>query len=135
MHGVEAIESESKLLALVVRGDVRPDGVRFYTPDDATLQVGLLEHPQGHSVPAHVHVPARRVVGQTFEVLHVRSGKIEVTLYDLERQPLRIVELVAGDTILLSGAGHGIRILEDTLMLEVKQGPYLGVNEKERFDS
>ena len=30
-----------------------------------------------------------------------------------------------GDTIILLADGHGFNILEDTKMIEVKQGPYL----------
>jgi hypothetical protein len=30
--------------------------------------------------------------------------------------------------------GHGFRMLEDTVLLEVKQGPYGGQAEKSRFD-
>jgi hypothetical protein len=31
------------------------------------------------------------------------------------------------------GGGHGFRIKEDTVLLEIKQGPYLGVDDKELF--
>lgn len=42
-------------------------------------------------------------------------------------------ELRAGDVMLMVGGGHGFRILEDTVFLEIKQGPYIGLDEKERF--
>ena len=42
-------------------------------------------------------------------------------------------EITAGDVVLLIGGGHGFRMLENTLFLELKQGPYLGVDEKVRF--
>ena len=42
-------------------------------------------------------------------------------------------ELATGDVMLMVGGGHGFRMLEDTVLLEVKQGPYTGVAEKERF--
>jgi len=31
----------------------------------------------------------------------------------------------------LVGGGHGFRMQEDTVLLEIKQGPYLGLGEKE----
>jgi hypothetical protein len=31
------------------------------------------------------------------------------------------------------GGGHGFHMLEDTVLLEVKQGPYTGIDEKEHF--
>jgi hypothetical protein len=41
--------------------------------------------------------------------------------------------LRAGDIAIAVGGGHGFRMLEDTVLLEVKQGPYPGQTEKERF--
>jgi len=131
--GVERIEADGTLLAIVIRADVRPDGVRFYTADDSSLQVGLLGHRRGDVAQPHIHYPMRRVIVHTMEVLHVRTGRMEVYLYDLQRQPVSTVELAAGDTILLMAGGHGLKVLEDALILEVKQGPYLGVDDKEKF--
>jgi len=42
-------------------------------------------------------------------------------------------ELKAGDVMLMVGGGHGFRILEETVFLEIKQGPFLPVTEKEHF--
>ena len=54
-------------------------------------------------------------------------------LYDEERRHVATRELRAGDVILIAAGGHGFRMLEDTVLLEVKQGPYVGLDEKERF--
>jgi len=35
--------------------------------------------------------------------------------------------------VLLVSGGHGFRQLEDTVFLEIKQGPYPGAVEKEAF--
>ena len=40
----------------------------------------------------------------------------------------------AGDVILLAAGGHGMTMLEPTEIIEVKQGPYTGVEDKERFE-
>ena len=43
--------------------------------------------------------------------------------------------LNSGDTVLLLTGGHGFNLLEDSKIIEVKQGPYGGVDEdKERLD-
>lgn len=133
IKGVERIEANGLLLAIVIRSDVRPDGVRFYTSDDASLQVGLLGHRSGVVAQPHIHHPMRRVIAHTMEVLHMRAGRMEVYVYDLQRHLVSTVDLVAGDTILLMAGGHGLKVTEDALILEVKQGPYLGVDDKEKF--
>ena len=42
--------------------------------------------------------------------------------------------LTAGDLILLCGGGHSFEMLEETSMIEVKQGPFAGDGDKTRFD-
>jgi hypothetical protein len=39
-----------------------------------------------------------------------------------------------GDVITLIGGGHGFRMKEDTVLLEIKQGPYGGEQDKARFE-
>ena len=40
-----------------------------------------------------------------------------------------------GDVVLLAHGGHGFSMLEPSEMIEVKQGPYAGEQDKERFVS
>ena len=42
--------------------------------------------------------------------------------------------LSMGDVILLLKGGHGFQMIEDTVLMEVKQGPYLNDLDKERFE-
>jgi oxalate decarboxylase/phosphoglucose isomerase-like protein (cupin superfamily) len=92
-------------------------------------QVGLMSRPSGYLVPSHVHNEVLREIKLTQEVLMIRKGRCEVTLYEEDSEPTRI-ELGIGDVILLAFGGHSIRMLEDCEILEVKQGPYLGPNDK-----
>ena len=97
------------------------------------MQVGFIVYPSGGEVERHVHVPLERSLVGTSEVLMVRSGRCEMDVYDDERTLVATRELVAGDVVVIFGGGHGFRMLEDTTLLEVKQGPYTGLDEKERF--
>ena len=65
----------------------------------------------------------------------MRQGRCILDLYGEDRVLLTSRELVAGDAVLLIEGGHGFRMLEDTVLFEVKQGPYGGVAEKVRFDA
>ena len=61
------------------------------------------------------------------------EGDCEIDIYNDERELVATRELREGDIMLMVGGGHGFRMLEDTVFLEIKQGPYTGVDEKERF--
>ena len=43
--------------------------------------------------------------------------------------------LHAGDVILLADGGHGFKMLEQSEIIEVKQGPYCGERDKVRFEA
>lgn len=120
-------------LAVVVRSSWRPSATEFVTPDSYNLQMGAIVYARGESITAHMHLPITREVHGTNEVVMVRQGCCEVDLYDDGRSFVATVRLEQGDVILLLGGAHGFRMLEDTVLFEVKQGPYAGGKDKERF--
>ena len=101
----------------------------------ASFQAGFVVYPGGGAVPPHLHKPIERQVVGTSELLLVRQGRCILDLYGEDRVLLTSREMVAGDAVLLIEGGHGFRMLEDTVLFEVKQGPYGGVAEKIRFDA
>ena len=71
----------------------------------------------------------------TKEVLFIKSGKVRVDFYDDEQNYFTSRVLRKGDIVLLAFGGHGFEMLEPSEMIEVKQGPYAGDSDKERFES
>jgi hypothetical protein len=64
----------------------------------------------------------------------VQKGRCEVDVYDDTRTVVATRELEAGDILIAVRGGHGFRVVEDTVLLEIKQGPYPGHgSDKERF--
>lgn len=125
----ERIEFENKLYALVVRKGIDGDEpVQFLTAPENPLQVGVFFHRAGAEVKAHVHKQWRRVVEVTQEVVHVDSGRLRIDIYEDVQKVTELI-LSAGETVLLMAGGHGIVVLEDSHYFEVKQGPYMGVEQ------
>lgn len=131
---VERIEWRGEPLAYLVRASTKPDQTTFVTPDNFNFQLGFVVYPAGGDIVPHVHLPIERHIVGTSEVLFVREGRCEVDFYSPERDFVETKELVRGDVMLLLTGGHGFRMLEDTVLLEVKQGPYTGLREKDRFE-
>lgn len=69
----------------------------------------------------------------TQEVLFIKKGKLRVDFYDDDEQYIESRILEAGDVILLVSGGHGFTVIEEVEMIEVKQGPYSGDEDKKRF--
>lgn len=130
---VESIECDGQLIATIIRAEKMPDETEFVTGDDVKQQVGFVVYPEGGIIPRHIHVPMERHLLGTSEVLVVRKGMLEADFYTDGKEFICTRLLRQGDVLLLVSGGHGFRCLKDTVLLEVKQGPYLGPQEKQRF--
>jgi hypothetical protein len=131
---IETIAHAGMVLAYLARGGAVPHKTTFLTPDDCNLQVGYVVYPGGGEIARHMHLPLERHLVGTTEVLVIQQGRCEVDIYSDDRQVVATRELGVGDVLIAVAGGHGFRVLEDTVMLEVKQGPYPGdAQVKERF--
>jgi hypothetical protein len=129
----DPVEVNGETIAYVIRATVRPERTAFVTPDTATMQAGFVVYPAGGEVARHVHLPIQRSLTGTAEAILIREGRCLVDLYDSQHRHGATVTLERGDIIVLLAGGHGFRMLEDTVLFEIKQGPYTGLDEKERF--
>jgi len=130
---IEAIEADGIVLAYIVDPNWHAEKTTFFTPDRASLQMGMIVYGAGQDIPAHLHLPVTRQVEGTNECVIVRRGSCRVTIYDSQRNFVAERDLAEGAVILLQGGGHGFHLYEDTVLLEVKQGPYADDKDKERF--
>jgi len=130
---IDTIKSGDQLLAVIVSRDFHEPGIHFFTPNDLSQQLAYMRHPAGKIIEPHVHNPVSRNVHYTQEVLVIKRGKIRVDFYDDSKTYLESRVLHGGDVILLATGGHGFEVLEEIEMIEVKQGPYAGDEDKTRF--
>jgi quercetin dioxygenase-like cupin family protein len=133
MKHIEWIKDGDELLALVVRDSYKPTRTEFLTPDDFKQQIGFIVYKSGGVIDPHDHKPSQRTIVGTSEVLLVKEGKLEAHIFSKQRIFVDKIILGPGDILLLLAGGHGFKMLEDTTLIEIKQGPYLGLEDKERF--
>lgn len=132
---VEEVRDGEQVVAIIVRGSFDSPGVTFFSESEFSQQLGFISRPAGDVIAPHVHNAVPREVVYTQETLFVREGRVRVDLYRDDRTALTTRVLTAGDAILLATGGHGFTMLDDTCMVEVKQGPYAGDGDKTRFEA
>jgi len=120
---VEKVEWGGKILAIILRKGWQIEEATFLTDKDSSLQLGVLAPKEGKEIRPHIHRPRTEIIENIQEALHIEQGKVEIDFYDNERKVARGI-LDSGDTILLMQGGHGFKILEDSRIIEIKQGPY-----------
>ena len=130
---VERIENQGEEMAIIIRSNYSEEGIHFLTPDNYSQQLAYMHHKAGHQIIPHFHNMVSRTVHYTQEVLVIRKGRVKVNFSNTDKEGVADTILNAGDVILLCSGGHGFEILEETEMIEIKQGPYVGGNDKTRF--
>jgi mannose-6-phosphate isomerase-like protein (cupin superfamily) len=132
---IEFIKDNGKILSIVIRTQFSKDGVEFFTPDDFSQQLAYMKYQKGHSISPHVHNIVTRSIDLTQEVLFIKSGKVRVDFYRDDKSYFESRILFKGDVVLLAHGGHGLELVEESEIIEVKQGPYAGENDKTRFSA
>jgi hypothetical protein len=130
---MEEIRSgDGRIIAIVVKRDFEK-GVNFVSKPDFPLQLGISSYKKGEKIKAHFHMEKEIKIDKLQEVVHIESGRAVVDLYDLNGRKFKSVDLSADDTIFFVDGGHGFEMLEDTKIIEVKQGPYFGKDKDKRI--
>lgn len=130
------IRYKENLLGIVISAEQRAkaDSIDFFTSNESSLQLGIMSRSKGYIVKPHVHKSVRREIHQTQEVLLIRFGNCLITFYNEAREIVEKIKVCTGDVVMFVNGGHAIEMLEETEILEVKQGPYLGELDKDRFE-
>lgn len=120
---MEKISHRNVLIAIRVKR--LKNGTVPITHPGESLQVLTYKKKAGGKTPAHFHKPKQRVTQSLQECLIMIKGRIKIDLYDgVNRKKFRSVYLSSGDIIIFTGGGHAVHVLEDTELIEVKNGPF-----------
>ena len=131
---MEEVISGDVRLGWIIRREYRKKGIEFVTPGDYSQQLGYMRRERGYTVQPHVHNIVERRVHLTQEVLFIREGRVRVDFFSQDKEYLLSKVVVKGDVVLLAEGGHGVTMLEESEIVEVKQGPYIGERDKIRFE-
>lgn len=130
---IEKIEHKGVLLSIILRSDYDYDGIQFFTPSHFSQQLGFMRRKKNHIIEPHCHNSLSREVTITQEVLFIKSGKVRIDYYTSDQIYILSKILLKGDVVLLASGGHGFEMLEESQIIEIKQGPFLEENDKIRF--
>ena len=134
MENVIKIEFNGVELGSIVRSTYHSSGIGFFSEESDGLQLGYMNRPDNYVIAPHTHNKIKREVYYTEEILFIRSGMVRVDFYDDNQQYLESRIAYEGDIVFLGYGGHGFKMLEDSEIVEVKQGPYCGAMDKVRFE-
>jgi len=125
---------DKKIVAKVFRFQNKKfKGIKFFTPNNLNLQLGLMSHNKNYIIKPHSHINKKKIIKYMSEVLIIFSGKLKVFFYNKKHIRKKTVILKKKDIIMLIKGAHGFKVLENLEMLEIKQGPFTGDKDKARL--
>ena len=103
-------------------------------PDTEYLQVSTKKMPKGLTFKPHKHNILERNTKKTQEGWIIFEGKVMASFWDIDDTLLFNTILEKGDCAIVFNAGHSFEVLEeDTILYEIKTGPYYGVEKDKSF--
>ena len=126
-------DHDDNLIALVIDINDSKESKNFYTDESNDIQFGVFNLPENEAIEKHYHPDQERLIKTTSEVLIILEGTVVVSLFDKKLEFLKEITLGSGFVLITFDGGHGLKVLKDTKLLEVKQGPYNDQTDKIRF--
>lgn len=130
---IERIIEDDVLLSCIIRSTYSPTRTMFVTEDHLLQQVGFIVYDEGETIAKHFHPKTRREIIGSSEVLILLKGSAILHIFDSQHDLVVSRRINRGDIVLLINGGHSFDLLADAVFLEIKQGPYLGKDDKILF--
>lgn len=120
---MEKILHNNELVAIRIKKLKK--GITSPTNPTEALQVVTHKRLQNEYTKPHMHAQKKRITKKLQECLVVVKGKIKVDLYSKSKKYFKSIYLLSGETIIFISGGHGVRILQDSEIIEIKNGPFI----------
>ena len=130
---MEIRDKNNKLLAMIFTPGDYKNEKHFLTEDSNEFQIAQFNLDEATEIKRHIHRDQERKINKTSEVIIVNEGSLELEIYDEELKLVTKEIVNQGQVIALFNGGHGFKTLSKSKFLEVKQGPYVEDQDKERF--
>lgn len=122
------------LLHIIVRAEDFTEGRKDVVNPNDFLQCALLNMPAGKTFKPHKHIwkqgPRKYIAQESWIVI---SGRVKCTLYDTDDTVIAEPVLGPGEASFTFEGGHTYEMLEQSRVLEYKNGPYQGQEKDKVF--
>lgn len=126
------VEVDGEVYAILACAKDVKEGTEWFGEKYEPLQASRMNYKAWSEFRIHKHILNPRTIKFTQEAFIVIKGKIEVGIYDDNCVMIGRLEAWEGEAIFVYRGGHGVRILEDSLLYEVKAGQFSAVSEDKK---
>jgi len=127
------VKPELLLLAVNRQKDITNNRTDL-CPEDQLLQISTNLLSSGTTFRPHKHNELIRTTNTTNEAWIILRGAVRAKFWDIDNAVIYTTVLEEGDCAVVFSAGHNFEVLEDnTILYEVKNGPYYGQDKDRTF--
>ena len=132
---VKEITFENQLYAFVCSLNDASEGLKFLSDDSDFIQLGTWNYEKNFSTVPHYHLEHDKPSNLTQEVVLVHKGSVKCRLFTKEGNYVDEVDINEGELIVQIYGVHEYIMNEDSIVLEIKNGPYFGPEvDRKRID-
>ena len=123
---IKEISFENQLYAFVCSLNDVSKGLEFLSDDTDFIQLGTWNYEKNFSTVPHYHLEHDKPSNLTQEVVLVHKGSVKCRLFTKEGNYVDEVDINEGELIVQIYGVHEYIMNEDSIVLEIKNGPYYG---------
>tara|TARA_A100001035_G_scaffold257779_1_gene234047 strand:- start:7110 stop:7532 length:423 start_codon:yes stop_codon:yes gene_type:complete len=123
---IKEITFENQLYAFVCSLNDVNKGLEFLSDDSDFIQLGTWNYEKNFSTVPHYHLEHDKPSNLTQEVVLVHKGSVKCRLFTKEGNYVDEVDINEGELIVQIYGVHEYIMNEDSIVLEIKNGPYYG---------
>tara|TARA_B100000214_G_scaffold247065_1_gene181401 strand:- start:335 stop:757 length:423 start_codon:yes stop_codon:yes gene_type:complete len=132
---IKEISFENQLYAFVCSLNDASKGLEFLSDDSDFIQLGTWNYEKNFSTVPHYHLEHDKPSNLTQEVVLVHKGSVKCRLFTKEGNYVDEVDINEGELIVQIYGVHEYIMNEDSIVLEIKNGPYYGPEvDRKRID-
>jgi len=132
---IKEISFENQLYAFVCSLNDVSKGLEFLSDDTDFIQLGTWNYEKNFSTVPHYHLEHDKPSNLTQEVVLVHKGSVKCRLFTKEGNYVDEVDINEGELIVQIYGVHEYIMNEDSIVLEIKNGPYYGPDvDRKRID-
>ena len=132
---IKEISFENQLYAFVCSLNDVSKGLEFLSDDSDFIQLGTRNYEKNISTVPHYHLEHDKPSNLTQEVVLVHKGSVKCRLFTKEGNYVDEVDINEGELIVQIYGVHEYIMNEDSIVLEIKNGPYYGPEvDRKRID-
>jgi len=132
---IKEINFENQLYAFVWSLNDVNEGLEFLSDDSDFIQLGTWNYKKNFSTAPHYHLEHDMPANLTQEVVLVHKGSVKCRIFTKEGNFIDEVDINEGELIVQIYGVHEYIMNEDSIVLEIKNGPYYGPEvDRKRID-